>query len=41
VPAVTATQTLLLVDMAERSPCPVPDWWREKIRAFEGDDADL
>jgi acyl-CoA thioester hydrolase len=38
--AVTATQTLVLVDMAERRPCPVPDWWREKIRAFEGDDVD-
>src|SRR5207247_860483 len=38
--AVTATQTLVLVDLAERRPCPVPDWWREKIRAFEGDDVD-
>ena len=39
--AVTATQTLVLVDLAERRPCPVPDWWREKIRAFEGDDVDI
>jgi acyl-CoA thioester hydrolase len=38
--AVTATQTLVLVDLAERKPCPVPDWWREKIRAFEGADVD-
>jgi acyl-CoA thioester hydrolase len=38
--AVTATQTLVLVDMAERRPCPVPDWWRRKIRDFEGDDVD-
>jgi acyl-CoA thioester hydrolase len=38
--AVLATQTLVLVDMAERRPSPVPDWWREKIRAFEGDDLD-
>jgi acyl-CoA thioester hydrolase len=38
--AVTATQTLVLVDLSERKPCPVPDWWREKIRAFEGDDLD-
>ena len=38
--AVTATQTLVLVDLAERKPCPVPDWWREKIRAFEGGDVD-
>jgi acyl-CoA thioester hydrolase len=39
--AVTATQTLVLVDLAERKPCPVPDWWREKIRGFEGADVDL
>ena len=38
--AVTATQTLVLVDLAERKPCPVPDWWREKIHAFEGGDLD-
>ena len=38
--AATATQTLVLVDLAERRPCPVPDWWREKIRAFESDDVD-
>jgi acyl-CoA thioester hydrolase len=38
--AVTATQTLVLVDLAERKPCPVPDWWREKIGAFEGPDLD-
>jgi acyl-CoA thioester hydrolase len=38
--AVTATQTLVLVDMAERRPCPVPGWWRERIRRLEGDDLD-
>jgi len=38
--AVTATQTLVLVDLAERRPCPVPDWWRDKVRAFERDDVD-
>jgi acyl-CoA thioester hydrolase len=38
--AVTATQTLVLVDLAERRPCPVPDWYRDKIRAFEGDDVE-
>ena len=37
---VTATQTLVLVDLAERKKCPVPDWFRERIRAFEGDDLD-
>jgi acyl-CoA thioester hydrolase len=36
--AVTATQTAVLVDLSERKPCPVPDWWRERIRVFEGDD---
>jgi acyl-CoA thioester hydrolase len=38
--AVTATQTLVLLDLAERKPFRVPDWWRERIRAFEGDDVD-
>ncbi len=37
-PAVRARQTLVLVDLAERKPCPVPDWWRERIKAFEGAD---
>jgi acyl-CoA thioester hydrolase len=36
--AVTATQTAVLVDLAGRKPCPVPDWWRERIREFEGAD---
>jgi len=36
--AVTATQTVVLVDLSERKPCPVPGWWRERIREFEGDD---
>jgi acyl-CoA thioester hydrolase len=36
--AVTATQALVLVDLTERRPCPIPDAWRETIRAFEGDD---
>jgi acyl-CoA thioester hydrolase len=38
--AVMATQTIVLVDLKERKACRVPDWWREKIRAFEGDDLD-
>ncbi len=33
---VTANQTLVLVDLDERKPCPLPDWYREKIREFEG-----
>jgi acyl-CoA thioester hydrolase len=36
--AVRATQTVVLLDLPERRPCRVPDWWREKIRAFEGED---
>jgi acyl-CoA thioester hydrolase len=35
---VTATQTLVLVDLAERRACPIPDAYREQIRTFEGDD---
>jgi acyl-CoA thioester hydrolase len=38
--AVTATQTLVLVDLGDRRPCPVPEWWRERIREFEGGDVD-
>jgi acyl-CoA thioesterase FadM len=33
---VTANQTLVLVDLDERKSCPIPDWYREKIREFEG-----
>ena len=35
---VTAQQTLVLVDLGERRPCAVPDWYREKIGGFEGED---
>jgi acyl-CoA thioester hydrolase len=35
---VTANQTLVLVDLAERKACPIPDVFRERIRDFEGDD---
>jgi acyl-CoA thioester hydrolase len=38
---VTAQQTLVLVDLAERKPCPVPDWLRERVRDFEGSDAEV
>jgi acyl-CoA thioester hydrolase len=38
---VTATQTLVLVDLEERKPWPVPDWFRQKVREFEGDDVQL
>ena len=35
---VTATQTLVLVDLASRRPTPVPETARSPIRAFEGAD---
>jgi acyl-CoA thioester hydrolase len=38
---VTAAQTLVLVDLDERKACPIPDVVRERIRAFEGSDAEL
>jgi acyl-CoA thioester hydrolase len=34
---VTATQTLVLVDLDERKAVPIPDEYKEAIRAFEGD----
>jgi acyl-CoA thioester hydrolase len=35
---VTAHQTLVLVDLAERRACPIPDSYRELVAAFEGED---
>jgi acyl-CoA thioester hydrolase len=35
---VTASQTLVLVDLHERKACAIPDWYREKVGAFEGGD---
>ena len=37
---VTATQTLVLVDLEERKAVPIPDDYREAIRRFEGADLD-
>ena len=37
---VTATQTLVLVDPEERRTVPIPDGYREAVRAFEGGDLD-
>jgi acyl-CoA thioester hydrolase len=34
---VTATQTLVLVDLDERKAVPISDAYKETIRAFEGD----
>lgn len=35
---VTASQTLVLVDLEERRACTIPDSYRELIRGFEGED---
>jgi acyl-CoA thioester hydrolase len=35
---VTADQTLVLVDLDERRAYPIPDDYRDAMRAFEGDD---
>jgi len=35
---VTATQTLVLVDLDERRAFPVPDGLRDRVGAFEGED---
>ena len=38
---VTASQTLVLVDLDQRKACPIPDVVRERINGFEGDDVEL
>jgi acyl-CoA thioester hydrolase len=38
---VTAHQTLVLVDLEERKAIPVPDSIRERVRSFEGADAEV
>jgi acyl-CoA thioester hydrolase len=35
---VTASQTIVLVDLERRRPCEIPPAYREPVRAFEGDD---
>ena len=35
---VTAQQTLVLVDLDERRPCAIPDWYRDRVAGFEGED---
>jgi acyl-CoA thioester hydrolase len=37
----TAEQTLVLVDLAERRPHPVPEAYRDAVAAFEGADLEL
>jgi acyl-CoA thioester hydrolase len=38
---VTATQTLVLVDLEERRARPIPEWYRDAISALEGADCEL
>jgi len=38
---VTAAQTLVLVDLADRLARPIPDWYRDAIRGFEGEDCEI
>ncbi len=38
---VTATQTLVLVDLDERRAVAIPDSYRERVRAFEGADCEV
>ena len=38
---VTAQQTLVLVDLEERRACAIPDSFKERIRAFEGEDVEV
>jgi acyl-CoA thioester hydrolase len=38
---VTVLQTLVLVDLEERRACPIPEEYRERVRAFEGDDLEV
>jgi acyl-CoA thioester hydrolase len=37
----TAHQTLVLVDLDERQARRIPDWFRERVRAFEGDSCEM
>jgi acyl-CoA thioester hydrolase len=38
---VTARQTLVLVDLEERRAAPIPNSYKQAVRAFEGDDCEL
>jgi acyl-CoA thioester hydrolase len=38
---VTATQTLVLVDLDERKAVAIPDAYKERIRSFEGEALEL
>jgi acyl-CoA thioester hydrolase len=38
---VTATQTLVFIDLEARRALPIPAWYREAIRGFEGADCEI
>ena len=38
---VTATQTLVFIDFDARRSLPIPDWYRDAIRVFEGGDCEM
>jgi len=38
---VTATQTLVFIDFDERRAMPIPRWYRDAIRSFEGADCEI
>ena len=38
---VTARQTLVLVDLEERRARAIPEWFKERMRAFEGADLEI
>ena len=38
---VTATQTLVFIDFAERRAMAIPNWYRDAIRGFEGADCEM
>ena len=38
---VTATQTLVFIDLEERRALPIPAWYRDAIRGFEGADSEI
>ena len=38
---VTVTQTLVFIDLEERRALPIPAWYRDAIRGFEGADCEI
>ena len=38
---VTATQALVFIDLDERRALPIPEWYRDAISGFEGNDCEI